>query len=508
MQRKLYEFTNNTEFKQYIYDYFCQCYTQCIDMESSIPNKQSICTEIKDDKDITKQSYYDNLIERCIKYFMDKGLLSKSGMRFYIILHDKSKVRLTWENIKTLDNIETVKMFWLLRKIIVDSILKKILIKTKRSELKVFSVGSTKLTSDYDITLYGNNNKKIKVIKLFKKYFQAVFFDESSLVFDTNIYGKAYITFSKNEYPEYTIKAECGGHNFYYLKTHSYPESQLMWSIIKYLQNFKDSFGDSMFNDLIKFLQTRMPKFKLLQIANLTRRYLSNVDSEKINYVSLIKNEKTFIKNYRSDKLLGIHDFISVVNFYGVETYYTRGAFLDTVVNTQMCGNKQIIELKEVDLITSILENTGFFFVHNNKTKYLVRVVQTLERLIVKYPVYIEEIQHILNNLKETLILLQNNNDYDSKYCKEWANPENDYIDILKCEKYDILNSLINIIYIVLELYHTNHLKNTMEPNIEFFNKFVDKSIKDELNQYTSLQELNTSLESFSSRTSFNSSLE
>jgi hypothetical protein len=507
MQRKQCDFANANEFKQCIYDYFCQCYTQCIDLDSDFPNKQAVCTEIVVDGDIAEPSYYDDLIQKCLDFFIERKLLYKSGVIYYIILKDKSKIRLTWENIKTLDDIESVKMFWLLRKIIVDSILKKILKKmfkkNKNTDIRVFSVGSIKLTSDYDITLYGGNNEKIKILQLFNKYFKVYFFDESSVTFDTNIYGKAYITFSKNEYSKHIVKAKCGGQIFYYLKQHPSQETQLMWGIIKYLRDFKDSFGDSMFNDLMKFMENKLQNFTILQVANNTRRSLSNKDPLKTNYISLMRTEQEFVNNYRYDnELLGLHDFISIVNFYGVETYFTRGAFLDTVVNSQMCGNQTIVELTEVDMITSILENTGFFFIHSNKTKYLVRVVQTLNKLINEHPTYTQNVQSTLIKLQETLQNLQetHNNDYDSKYCKEWANPENDLIDILKCQKYNVFNLLINLIWLILKSYHTSHPESTAS-QILFFDKFVDKSFSDSYKNI-SIENLNREINSSSNSSS------
>lgn len=506
MQRKQCNFTNANEFKQCIYDYFCQCYTQCIDLESDFPSKQAVCTEIVADTDIAEPSYYDDLIQKCLDFFIERKLLYKSGVIYYIILKDKSKIRMTWDNIKTLHDIESMKMFWLLRKIIVDSILKKILkkmSKKKTLDIRVYSVGSIKLTSDYDITLYGGNFEKIKIIKLFQKYFKVLFSDDSSVVFDTNVYGKAYITFNKNEYSKYNVKARCGGQIFYYLQQNPSPESQLMWGIIKYLRDFKDAFGDSMFNDLMIFMNAKLPNFTILEQANLTRRYLANKDPQDTNYISVMRTEDDFVKNYRYENmLLGLHDFISIVNFYGVETYFTRGAFLDTVVNSQMCGNQKMVELTEVDNITSILENIGFFFIHSNKTKYLVRVTQTLNKLINEHPVYIQNVQSTLTKLQQTLQNLQDEQkkDYDSKYCKEWANPQNDSIDILKCQKYNVFNLLMNLVWLILKTYNNSH-PESIAAKIVFFDKFVDKSFSDRYRNI-SIENLNRDINTASSSSS------
>ena len=122
--------------------------------------------------------------------------------------------------------------------------------------------------------------------------------------------------------------------------------------------------------------------------------FLRNRDSSIVNYNNLFKMENIFKKKYieslsdlmeNSDiELLALHDYISIINFYGTETYFTRGAFIDIVINKQMCNNDNFVplELTQIDYITSILENAGFFFTHSNKLKYINSVYNTLLILI------------------------------------------------------------------------------------------------------------------------------
>lgn len=473
------DFSKPNGFENCVFNYFCQCYSQCIGLGKEFGTKQDICTEIIIDSDIDDAIYYDNLINDAIRYFESNNLLYKSGIKYYILLEDKSKVKLTWENIKSIQSEETKKLFWLLRKLVVDSIIKKLL-KTNNltiDDIKIYSVGSTKLTSDYDITLYGNTNYKVKIIKLFQKIFKKYFHEDSSIVFDTNIYGKAYITFDEKEYQGYTEKDVCG-QVFYYLNENPSPNSQLMWGLIKYLRDLRDGFGEHIYNDLFKFMNYKMPDFKILNYANKTLIYLRNKDPNDVNYTSLFKREESFINTYNEDKLVGIHDFISVVNFYGTETYFTRGAFIDTVVNSQMCSGKIEISLSEVDYITSILENAGFFFIHHNKTKYVVRVLNTFKLLMNKFTKYqdiqskFEKLQTLLNKLETKT---KNSNieiDYDSKYCHDWADSNEDDIDLLKCHKFELFNVIMNLVFGILKVYSNQPLDNT----IPFYNNYVIKS--------------------------------
>ena len=207
----------------------------------------------------------------------------------------------------------------------------------------------------------------------------------------------------------------------------------------------------------------------LLNYATIIRRTLKNKD-ESFNYNKMLGYQNKIINFYNNtDKITGYNDYISLVNFYGIETYFTRGAFLDIVVNGQMCGSKSI-ELTDVDYLCSILENAGFFFNHNNKTKYVVRVNKTLEKLIDKNNLYnipeIKELDTIINNFK-----IEDNGkvDYDKSYCK-WIN--DDTFDLLKCEKYEIFNILFKLIYKLLKVYTENN--QIYDNEFIFYNIFIN----------------------------------
>jgi hypothetical protein len=175
--------------------------------------------------------------------------------------------------------------------------------------------------------------------------------------------------------------------------------------------------------------------------------------------------------------LLGTSDYTSLVNFYGTETYFTRGAFLDIVVNKQMC--KTSIQLQDIDYISSILENSGFFFLHNDKTKYFIRVVNTLGLLIknnkykiLQYSNEYEKIIEIFNNIKT--VNEKGEVSYDTNYC-QWIDEKT--FDLLKCEKYTIFNLLLKINYEILNIY--SYFYSIIKLNIneietfKFYYKFV-----------------------------------
>ena len=463
--------SDETSFKKFMYENICQCLEQCIEIKPSnfVVKKQQICSQIINIPEIKDKSY-DNLINNVLDYFVNNNILIKIGIKYYII-NDDDKLKLTWENIKTIKYSNIKELLWLFRKVIIDTILRKILLKIHDPDFKIYSVGSSNITSDYDITLYGDTHDKSYVIKKFKQEFNNYFHEDSSLVFDTNIYGEAYITFKpEQEQLQFYTKINCNNIEFYYLNQ-SNNDSQLMWGLVKYLSDIRDSFGEYIYNDLVHFMENKISSLHIYN-AKKTLIYLRNKDKDSIKYEILFNIKNNFIKSY-DDELVGISDYTSLINYYGTETYYTRGAFLDIVVNNQMC-KKDIIQLNDSDYIVSILENAGFFFIHNNKTKYIIRVYNTLIKLINSYTEFdtIKTSQSfkILDSIIKNL-----GKNPDENYCK-WVLEDSDDepFNLLKCEKYSIFNHLFNIIYKLLSIYTSLHHSN--ESNFIFYNNYVTKN--------------------------------
>lgn len=84
------------------------------------------------------------------------------------------------------------------------------------------------------------------------------------------------------------------------------------------------------------------------------------------------------------DDLARFIDMLSFGNFYGNETYFTRGAFVDVVFSQQTCkgkGNK--VKIDDNDYIDSFLDNFGDFIAHHFKPKYKKRMLNTLQKLFI-----------------------------------------------------------------------------------------------------------------------------
>lgn len=479
-------FKNDTDFKKFVYNNICQCLDQCLDLnekELIIQNNSTICNEIKLGKQTMSNEnvhqYYDSIITNAIDFFVDNSIIINDEYKYYII-NNGIKLKLTWDNIKLINNDNDKTLLWLFRKLIVDLLLKKLLL--FYNDIKIYSVGSTTITSDYDITIYSNGNGNVNIanfINDFQELFVFLFNDTSDIVFDTNIYGKSFIVFNPNENYTYKICDKIKT-PFYYLKfSESYKYSQLTWALVKYFKNIKESFDEYISNDYINFLIKNIwtKPLNIISIAKNTLLSLLNKDLKVINYNILLENEDNIKNVYKNtDQLIIESDYISMTNFYGNETYFTKGAFLDIVINTQMCKDQDKIEISEIDLLCSILENAGFYFIHSNKTKYLKRVVSTLNNLISIntefYKVltdnkYYKDFNIIIESLKT------NNSLDDNKYCM-WVDQAQEEFDLLKCEKYKLFNLLFHIIYILLKK-HLNSVKNITKDNVPFYNYFINK---------------------------------
>ena len=296
------EINDNDSFKKFMYKIICQCEEQCLKQSNTDYKsmfKQKNCTEIQPFPLVLNKHFYDEKIQEILNYFISSNILLKIGKKYYI-KNNKITLKLTWENIKTLtgdDNIELQKLLWLLRKSIVDLLLKQIHTELKLpKDFKIYSVGSNKITSDYDITLYGNSIDKGNVIKEFDMKFKELFFENSSIVFDTNIYGKSFIDFQKNDLStEWTCETKEKKESIYILNESS-QDSQLFWALVKYFQDIRVSFGENILYDWQKYL------FTLINIPHIknaleTRIYLNNKDFKTEYFFSNIFEAK-FLNQY------------------------------------------------------------------------------------------------------------------------------------------------------------------------------------------------------------------
>lgn len=310
----------------------------------------------------------------------------------------QKQLLLRWTTIKNLDTSLLTRM-WFFRKAIVDCCIKFILTELKTLDvytdaeidsIKIFAVGSVKLTSDYDLTVYSSPTLSVYIIRRFGQIIQDLFNETPDIIFDTNVYGKGFVEF-KDITPEMNdhgyILGECGEKKFYYLRDDPiYYDSQLMWALTKFIQGTKFALGEDIYKQVSFFYKNNLRELytghQHLDHAEYMLEYLSN---KQFDYSGLLGLSDYILKSkYTDSKILKMTDYISVTNFFGMETYYTKGAFMDVVIMNQTCKNEKLmnVKLEIIDYLVSIIENTGFFFLHNEKDKYLLRILGSLNKII------------------------------------------------------------------------------------------------------------------------------
>ena len=307
-------------------------------------------------------------------------------------------------------------LFWYFRKSIVDGILKDTIINFKLDVLAI-SVGSTNITSDYDITLYSQNVFHISFcIRVFHNTIYQLFFNKSADIFDTNTYGSAFIQFStqskhapssptkisfqhidinkKYKVPSLYSRTNCNNKTFFYITANTdFINSQHTWALIKLIYQLDTDRLSGNNNRL-----SAVHKTYTVSVDSLNKHPVFDSLQKRLNnniYFKTALKMYLFLKQYKYtipysaivDQLAKITNdsselhtsFISLVNFFGHETYFTRGSFLDIVVNQQMCQS-QVISLTKYAYTDSFIENTADF-IHSFKDKYAKRAQLALDHL-------------------------------------------------------------------------------------------------------------------------------
>lgn len=264
------------------------------------------------------------------------------------------------------------------RKKFVDNLLKYCIdvIDTNNSIISV-AAGSSSPNSDYDITLYDINHKnEWKVVKLFNELFGDIWGNSSSIVFDTNIYGVGFLRLRNNEPDTRSIK-DTKGNTFYYNKQFN-ANKQYDWAMLHLIKSISklSSSEQQQFNN----------KFIVKDVNRLTKKYTKLMESFKTNeHFSPDKLTTKYISQMKNISRSGdtTDNKISSVLFYGVETYFSRGAFMHVVVEMQM---KLDMKLSVSEYIQSIIENFAFIVyelhISTDSTNFITLFSKYIDRII------------------------------------------------------------------------------------------------------------------------------
>ena len=371
-----------------------------------------------------------------------------------------------------------------------------------KSSCQAISVGSMRLSSDYDVTMYGTCVSK--VIRDFNQIFRGIFSASSATIFDTNIYGSSFIeTTDASDFnsssSKFYAEIDCSTDKvnsepyFYVMSLSEVADAVLqgqlyetevgdlkssmirqhLWALVKLLKScrhevLKTQKSGSILNLLMETKETplktlynhilgillvigglRYLDYKLhsstgqnvdqldpsellvgsieseelwniynnfnqehaesqalavhisptLEVPRQNNRMLSRLRNQSMQFAptqsALFAEEEEdatpvdyadlpfeFVR--RSKRYSTLLDTVSIFNFFGAETYYTRGAFMHVVFSLQTCKG-MFNGLSEHDYWDSFIENFGDCIHHDFKSKYIDRMYSALNTLHTQY---------------------------------------------------------------------------------------------------------------------------
>jgi hypothetical protein len=278
----------------------------------------------------------------------------------YII--DNQEFKLSWNSIKILiynpTHLFLLENFEKFRKAFVDSLIYIVIQDipdcdnngVRFNKCTSIALGTSSITSDYDINLLSDNPMiNSKIIKNFDKLFLQFFGNNSSFVFDTNIYGIGFLNKKK-----YIIPIQVRVQSIIaFVKLIHINEKYNTNSLKEF--DIKNKYFGSMYREAKEFYTSRIKEgngnLYLETLRKIQDVLGKNNDLSIIEYLSLADQEK-------------IQSLISLANMYANETYFTQGAFLHVVSRLQ---SDESIDLSDSDYINSMFEN----FFEINKEYYI-----------------------------------------------------------------------------------------------------------------------------------------
>lgn len=471
-----------TEFLDMFFDYVFTDLCNCVKKECNITDidKNAVDFYNKFIKKSDKTSNCNSInssskksVKEIIEYFIKYGLLTYDGNKYYIL---NSHKRFNWKNIKQIDakvvskyikkypelyeaiclyfseNADENKfilyikyIYWYFRKCVIDTMIGGII---KYTQVSGLSVGSTKIDSDYDITLYGSYTNIFQTINTFNTKFEKLFKYSSEIIFDTNIYGASFIT--SNIHAPLLNDHECGTNKFSVSdkgNNKSFFITQHIWAFVKVLlrlESLQNEIVYDFLNDTLYNSSDNIKKLLLIAEEFINKYEYNPVAYDKI--VSHLDDNENPSDGWKTN-------YISFVNYNGSETYFTRGAFIDVVVNAQMC-NEEYIKLTEDEYFDSCIENISELLSHFTKDKYIIRVKKSLSKLNIKNK---DEILDILDKS----YTLQNT-------CKNVST-------VLTCSKFLLLYNYINCIVKISDEFLCCINQQTIDDGISLFKYFASK---------------------------------
>ncbi len=290
----------------------------------------------------------------------------------------------------------------LIRKLIVDGLIKHC-IETNKLDAIPISVGTTDLTSDYDLTLNGPD--KERVVIEFNNIFESLFNMSSADIFDSNLYGSApyEIVRMNNNNESCENKFNCSkiclknkSNECVLMSRLRIPENshivvnQRIWALTALVRQCDEKqiqyLIEKIHSPELKLqLDGAIKNFNKYSIKNLSIRQLNAIYGKELTNIHNLKQQASQIQD--SDFEHTYADAISRTSFYSQESYVSAGPFLHVVGLNQ---SQYELILSRNEWIDSFIENCAgvihqFHSEDNNcvskfanASKYFMRLAESL----------------------------------------------------------------------------------------------------------------------------------
>lgn len=294
----------------------------------------------------------------------------------------------------------------------------EIQVKNKDDVLKnneFIAVGSTNITSDYDVTLLGPQSNEI-LWKVFLKFLDKYGTDLPE-AFDSNLYSSPLYTHTSKYGTKFKINKQLknivnykikGVDRYFTLIPINKIEliEELEWASIKIINLIPEQFTNlKRIESKSKILKNKMEhQKKNIKIPDKEQSILNKYDNVELKsifinyYLQYISQKKCIELIYNSEsEIENIFYYSNSANYYSSEAYYTSSA-VNTIVVESQTGSQLDFENRSLEIINgmylcSVIENLGDFYHHCIQStqeskftliqfsKYLYRIYLSLGKL-------------------------------------------------------------------------------------------------------------------------------
>lgn len=289
---------------------------------------------------------------------------------------------------------EYMKYFYKLRKRIVDELINIIFSKYPNCGIcRATSSGSSgehaNLMSDYDLTITGHQQVS-KMIQIFNSVIFNFFGDTPFDIFDTNLYGYSFmmpIDYEFNNAKTWMIDTIDRKYNYLDVTDDISSLDQDKWAYTRLFTFLEET------HNKYNIVMNKIDQNRWILENNINRM---NNAQKGLKYIEKMKEFERIMEDNEDDKISNdnvipeiqrtMMNTLSLMNYYGDETYFTQGSFIHVVGTMFYYSHKNTKQkmslLKTCQLIHSMVENLAYFIHVFHKYGDIIISVKYMERFL------------------------------------------------------------------------------------------------------------------------------